>query len=123
MKKNIWLLILFFGVFPLVAGEYYVNLASQIFIFAIFAASINLLLGYGGLPVCISKTQFSLSDNPEKLGRPRGFRLRVRGAEVSAGAGFVVAYAGDLISLPGLPEKPAAERIDVNAKGEITGLV
>ncbi len=78
--------------------------------------------GFGKLPVCISKTQYSLSDDPTKLGRPRGFLLRVRGLDVSAGAGFVVAYAGDLISLPGLPEKPAAENIDVDEDGRITGL-
>lgn len=79
-------------------------------------------LGFGRLPVCVSKTQYSLSDDPEKRGRPRGFSLRVRGAQVSAGAGFVVVYVGDLISLPGLPEKPAAERMDVDEKGEVTGL-
>jgi formate--tetrahydrofolate ligase len=78
--------------------------------------------GFGGLPVCIAKTQNSLSDDPKKLGRPRGFRLIVRDAKLAAGAGFVVAYAGDVLTLPGLPKEPAAERIDLDATGKVVGL-
>ena len=78
-------------------------------------------LGYGNLPVCIAKTQYSLSDDPKKLGRPENFTITVRDAYVSAGAGFVVILTGDIIQMPGLPRVPAAERIDV-VDGEITGL-
>lgn len=78
-------------------------------------------LGYGSLPVCIAKTQYSLSDDPHKLGRPENFTITVRDAYVSAGAGFVVVLTGDIIQMPGLPRVPAAERIDV-VDGEITGL-
>lgn len=79
-------------------------------------------LGYSGLPVCIAKTQYSLSDDPALLGRPSGFRLTVREARVSAGAGFVVALAGNILTMPGLPKVPAAENIDVTDDGRITGL-
>ncbi len=79
-------------------------------------------LGYGKLPVCMAKTQYSLSDDPKKLGRPEGFTLTVREAYVSAGAGFVVVITGNIMTMPGLPKKPAAERIDVNSQGVITGL-
>jgi formate--tetrahydrofolate ligase len=78
-------------------------------------------LGYGDLPVCIAKTQSSLSDDPKRLGRPRDFTLTVRDAQVSAGAGFVVVLTGDLLRMPGLPREPAAERIDVE-DGMIRGL-
>jgi len=78
-------------------------------------------LGYGELPVCIAKTQSSLSDDPKRLGRPRDFTLTVRDAQVSAGAGFVVILTGDLLRMPGLPREPAAERIDVE-EGAIRGL-
>jgi len=78
--------------------------------------------GLGGLLVCMSKTQKSLSDDPKKLGRPRNFKITVRNVTPSAGAGFLVALCGDVLTMPGLPEKPAAENIDVNNKGEITGL-
>ncbi len=79
-------------------------------------------LGFGNLPVCIAKTQYSLSDDPAKLGRPSGFRVSIRSAKVSAGAGFVVALAGDIMTMPGLPPHPAAENIDVDSTGKITGL-
>jgi formate--tetrahydrofolate ligase len=79
-------------------------------------------LGFSGLPVCIAKTQYSLSDNPKLLGRPRGFRLTVRDVRLSAGAGFVVVYSGDIMTMPGLPKRPAAELIDIDENGEIVGL-
>lgn len=79
-------------------------------------------LGFGGLPVCIAKTQYSLSDDQHRLGRPEGFRITVRDAYVSAGAGFVVVLTGDIIQMPGLPRVPAAEKIDLDADGQITGL-
>jgi formate--tetrahydrofolate ligase len=78
--------------------------------------------GFGPLPVCIAKTQSSLSDDPRKLGRPRGFRVVVRDAKLAAGAGFVVAYTGDVLTLPGLPKQPAAEAIDIDADGRVVGL-
>ena len=78
--------------------------------------------GYGDLPVCMAKTQDSLSDNPKLRGRPRGFTLTVRDVEIAAGAGFLVALTGDIVRMPGLPERPAAERIDVDAEGRIVGL-
>ena len=79
-------------------------------------------LGYGGLPICMAKTQDSLSDNPKLRGRPRGFTLTVRDIEIAAGAGFLVALTGDIVRMPGLPERPAAERIDVDQQGRIVGL-
>lgn len=79
-------------------------------------------MGYGDLPVCMAKTQYSLSDDPVKLGRPEGFTIEVRDVYLSAGAGFVVALTGSIMTMPGLPKKPAAEGIDVNIKGHITGL-
>ena len=79
-------------------------------------------LGYGSFPVCIAKTQYSLSDNQKKLGRPTGFNITIRQVDVSAGAGFVVALAGDIMTMPGLPKVPAAEAIDVDEDGNITGL-
>ena len=79
-------------------------------------------LGFGGLPVCMAKTQYSFSDDPAKLGAPNGFRLTVRKAKVSAGAGFVVVLTGDVMTMPGLPKVPAAEKIDVDENGVITGL-
>ncbi|NLJ33966.1 MAG: formate--tetrahydrofolate ligase [Firmicutes bacterium] len=78
--------------------------------------------GYGNLPICMAKTQYSLSDDPQLLGRPRGFRITVRQVRVSAGAGFIVALTGQIMTLPGLPKKPAAEKIDIDATGRITGL-
>jgi formate--tetrahydrofolate ligase len=79
-------------------------------------------LGFGNLPICIAKTQNSLSDDPKLIGRPKGFRITVREAKVSAGAGFVVIYAGNIMTMPGLPKVPAAARIGMNADGEIYGL-
>ncbi len=79
-------------------------------------------LGYGELPICMAKTQDSLSDNPKLRGRPRGFTLTVRDVEIAAGAGFLVALTGDIVRMPGLPQRPAAERIDVDADGRIIGL-
>ena len=78
--------------------------------------------GYGKLPVCMAKTQYSLSDDPKALGRPSGFTLNVRDAYVSAGAGFVVALTGDIMTMPGLSASPAAYSIDVDDNGKITGL-
>ena len=79
-------------------------------------------LGFGGMPVCMAKTQYSFSDDPGKLGAPKNFRITVRKAKVSAGAGFVVALTGDIMTMPGLPKVPAAERIDVDETGKISGL-
>ena len=79
-------------------------------------------LGFGNLPVCMAKTQYSLSDNPELLGRPSGFEINVREVYVSAGAGFVVVLTGSVMTMPGLPKAPAAFNIDVNEDGQITGL-
>jgi formate--tetrahydrofolate ligase len=79
-------------------------------------------LGYGRLPVCVAKTQNSLSDDARKLGRPRDFTVTIRDAKVAAGAGFVVAYAGDILTMPGLPKVPAAEAIDLDEHGNVVGL-
>ncbi|MCL1997520.1 MAG: formate--tetrahydrofolate ligase [Turicibacter sp.] len=78
--------------------------------------------GYGKLPVCMAKTQYSFSDNPKLLGAPTGFELKIRKVRLSAGAGFVVALAGDIMTMPGLPPKPSSENIDVNENGVIEGL-
>ncbi len=78
--------------------------------------------GFGNLPVCVAKTQYSFSDDPTKLGAPEGFKVTVRNLKVSAGAGFIVALTGDIMTMPGLPKSPAAERIDVTEDGKITGL-
>ena len=79
-------------------------------------------LGFGDLPICVAKTQYSFSDDQNLLGAPRGFDLTVRNLKVSAGAGFIVALTGNIMTMPGLPKKPAAENIDVDASGKITGL-
>nr|MBE6545300.1 formate--tetrahydrofolate ligase [Oscillospiraceae bacterium] len=79
-------------------------------------------LGYGELPVCMAKTQYSFSDDPTKLGAPTGFTVTVRNIKVSAGAGFIVALTGDIMTMPGLPKVPAAEKIDVDENGKISGL-
>lgn len=79
-------------------------------------------LGFGNLPICVAKTQYSFSDDQSLLGAPRGFDLTVRNLKVSAGAGFIVALTGNIMTMPGLPKKPAAENIDVDASGRITGL-
>ncbi|HIY07944.1 MAG TPA: formate--tetrahydrofolate ligase [Firmicutes bacterium] len=79
-------------------------------------------LGFGKCPVCMAKTQYSFSDNPALLGAPRGFTVTVRNLKISAGAGFIVALTGDIMTMPGLPKVPAAEKIDVDATGKISGL-
>ena len=79
-------------------------------------------LGLDKLPVCIAKTQKSLSDNPKLLGRPKDFVVTVRQIEIAAGAGFVIPITGEIMRMPGLPEKPAAENIDIDEQGHITGL-
>ena len=79
-------------------------------------------LGFGGLPVCIAKTQYSFSDNPALLGAPTGFTVTVKNVKISAGAGFIVVLTGDIMTMPGLPKRPAAENIDVDETGKITGL-
>ena len=79
-------------------------------------------LGFGNLPVCMAKTQYSLSDNASLLGAPEGFTVTVRNLKVSAGAGFIVALTGDIMTMPGLPKVPAAEKIDVDENGKISGL-
>jgi formate--tetrahydrofolate ligase len=78
--------------------------------------------GFGGLPICVAKTQYSFTDDQHKLGAPRGFRITVRNLKVSAGAGFIVALTGDIMTMPGLPKVPAAEKIDVTPDGKIVGL-
>ena len=80
------------------------------------------VLGYGRLPICIAKTQYSFSDNPALLGAPKGFKVSVSNLKVSAGAGFIVALTGDIMTMPGLPKQPAANKIDVDAEGRISGL-
>ena len=79
-------------------------------------------MGFGSMPVCMAKTQYSLSDDQNKLGRPTGFTINVRDVYVSAGAGFVVVLTGAIMTMPGLPKVPAANNIDVNNDGVITGL-
>lgn len=79
-------------------------------------------LGFAGLPICVAKTQYSFSDDPSKLGSPKGFNITVRNLKVSAGAGFIVALTGDIMTMPGLPKRPAAENIDVDSQGRISGL-
>lgn len=79
-------------------------------------------LGLDKMPICMAKTQYSLSDNPSLLGRPEGFDLTVRDVKVSAGAGFIVAYTGDIMTMPGLPKVPASSRMDIQPDGKITGL-
>jgi len=78
--------------------------------------------GFGDYPVCIAKTQYSFSDNAALLGAPSGFELTIRDARLSGGAGFVVAFAGDIIAMPGLPKQPAALNIDVDNDGVISGI-
>ena len=79
-------------------------------------------IGFGNLPICVAKTQYSLTDDPKKLGAPKDFDITVRGVKVSAGAGFVVALTGEIMTMPGLPKVPAATKIDVDENGKITGL-
>ena len=79
-------------------------------------------LGFGNCPVCMAKTQYSFSDDPTKLGAPENFTVTIKNVRVSAGAGFVVVLTGDIMTMPGLPKVPAAEKIDVDDSGKITGL-
>lgn len=79
-------------------------------------------LGYGGLPICFAKTQYSLSHDPKRVGRPRGFRVPILDARVAAGAGFVYVLVGDIMTMPGLPSQPAALRIDIDPRGLISGM-
>lgn len=79
-------------------------------------------MGFGKFPICVAKTQYSFSDDKELLCRPEGFRITIRNLKVSAGAGFIVAITGAMMTMPGLPKVPAAERIDINSQGEVTGL-
>jgi len=79
-------------------------------------------LGYGNLPICVAKTQYSLSDDPKKLGRPSGFKITVREVKLLSGAGFVVPITGDIMTMPGLPKEPAAIRMDIDERGRIYGL-
>ena len=79
-------------------------------------------LGFDKLPICMAKTQYSFSDNAALLGAPRGFTITVRNIKVSAGAGFLVALTGDIMTMPGLPKEPAANRMDIDPAGKITGL-
>ncbi|MDE5946877.1 MAG: formate--tetrahydrofolate ligase [Oscillospiraceae bacterium] len=79
-------------------------------------------MGFGHLPVCIAKTQYSLSDNPALLGKPENFKITVRDARLSSGAGFIVIYTGDILTMPGLPKKPSAMQIDCDGNGNISGL-
>ena len=79
-------------------------------------------LGFAGYPICMAKTQYSFSDDPTKLGAPKGFTVTVRNLKVSAGAGFIVALTGEIMTMPGLPKVPAAEKIDVDENGVISGL-
>jgi formate--tetrahydrofolate ligase len=79
-------------------------------------------IGLASLPVCIAKTQYSLSDNASLFGRPKNFKITIRELKASAGAGFIVAYAGSILTMPGLPKHPAAENMDISENGKITGL-
>ena len=79
-------------------------------------------LGFSHLPVCIAKTQYSFSDDASKLGAPSGFAVTVKNVKISAGAGFIVVLTGDIMTMPGLPKVPSAEKIDVDENGKITGL-
>ena len=79
-------------------------------------------MGLDKLPVCVAKTQYSFSDDATKLGAPENFTVIVRNVKISAGAGFIVVLTGDIMTMPGLPKVPAAEKIDVDENGKITGL-
>ena len=79
-------------------------------------------LGFADMPICMAKTQFSFSDNASLIGAPRGFKVTVKEMKVNAGAGFIVAKTGDIMTMPGLPKIPAAEKIDIDESGRITGL-
>ena len=79
-------------------------------------------LGFNNVPICMAKTQYSFSDEPKLLGAPKNFTVVVRNLKISAGAGFIVALTGDIMTMPGLPPVPSAEKIDVDASGKISGL-
>ena len=79
-------------------------------------------LGYDNVPVCMAKTQYSFSDDPTLMGAPKNFKITVRNVKISAGAGFIVALTGEIMTMPGLPKVPAAEKIDVDENGRISGL-
>ena len=79
-------------------------------------------MGFSNCPICVAKTQYSFSDDPTKLGAPSGFTVTVKNIKISAGAGFIVVLTGDIMTMPGLPKVPAAERIDIDENGKITGL-
>ena len=79
-------------------------------------------IGFANVPICVAKTQYSFSDDAKLLGAPKGFEITVRSLKVSAGAGFIVALTGDIMTMPGLPKVPAAEKIDVDENGKISGL-
>ena len=79
-------------------------------------------LGFDKMPICVAKTQYSFSDDQTKLGAPSDFEVTIRNVKVSRGAGFIVVMTGDIMTMPGLPKSPAAERIDVTADGKIVGL-
>jgi formate--tetrahydrofolate ligase len=79
-------------------------------------------LGFGNCPICIAKTQYSFSDDASKLGAPEDFEVTVRNVKISSGAGFIVVLTGTILTMPGLPKVPAAEKIDVDENGKITGL-
>ena len=79
-------------------------------------------LGYGHLPLCVAKTQYSFSDNPKLLGAPEDFELHIADVKLSAGAGFVIPITGEIMRMPGLPRRPAAEGIDIDPEGNIVGL-
>ena len=78
--------------------------------------------GYGDLPICMVKTQYSLSDDPKKLGAPRGFKINIQEVRLAAGAGFILPYTGTITTMPGLPKRPAAEKMDIDEEGKIVGL-
>jgi formate--tetrahydrofolate ligase len=79
-------------------------------------------LGFSNCPICMAKTQYSFSDDPTKLGAPENFTVTIKNVKISAGAGFIVVLTGDILTMPGLPKSPAAERIDVDETGKISGL-
>ncbi len=79
-------------------------------------------MGFGNLPICMAKTQYSLSHDPKLLGRPTGFRVPIREVRLAAGAGFVTPLAGDMRTMPGLNSRPGGERIDIDADGNVVGL-
>ena len=116
-NNTIKLVIILFGVIIAACGYYfgYSKLVEK-------ALADFERLGYGKLPVCMAKTQYSFSDDQNKLGRPDGFKITIKNCRISAGAGFIVVLTGDIMTMPGLPPIPAAEKIDVSDDGVISGL-